>query len=335
MWLLLPEERLKMPKVSICIPTYNTAKYLGQAIESVLEQDYQDYELVICDNASTDKTPELVRRYDDSRIRYVRFEELTNQAGNFNRCLKEAQSEFVTLLHSDDFFLPGFLTDRVNRLDRQPEVGFIFGAVRIVDANGAVGPVNRRWTEDGYFEKGRLLASLLEGCIVSPPSLMVRKACADRAGLFRTDLTWGHDWEWTIRLAEQGAAIYTSEPQAAYRVHDSSGTAEILHAAKNGHQERRILLETFHRLSSRDQSFHKLRRPAFQALSRRHMYFAEQSLLAERRNVTRNNLWYAALADTSMIVRPTYWALLFGSIAPINLYNQYRTLRNSAAAFQR
>jgi hypothetical protein len=61
------------------------------------------------------------------------------------------------------------------------------------------------------------------------------------------------------------------------------------------------------------------------------MYFAEQSLLAERRAVARNNLWYAALADASMIVRPTYWALLLGSVAPINLYNQYRALRGSMA----
>lgn len=324
-----------MPKVSICIPTYNTVRYLGQTIESVLAQDYQDYELVICDNASTDETPELVRRYDDSRLRYVRFEELTNQAGNFNRCLKEARGEFITLLHSDDFFLPGFMADRVSRLERQSEVGFVFGAVKIVDALGVEVSTGSRWPEDRYFEKGQLLASLLEGCLVSPPSLMVRKSCAERAGLFRTDLTWGHDWEWTIRLAEQGAACYASEPLAAYRVHDSSGTAEILHAAKNGDQERRILQETFKRLSSADQSINNLRRPAFQALSRRHMYFAEQSLLAERRAVARNNLWYAALADASMIVRPTYWALLLGSVVPINLYNQYRALRNSVAVPER
>jgi glycosyltransferase involved in cell wall biosynthesis len=320
-----------MPKVSICIPTYNTARYLPETIESVLAQDFTDYELVICDDVSSDNTPEICARYNDPRIRYIRYRENAKQAGNFNRCLDEAQSEFLAILHADDFWLPGFLADRVKRLTDNPKLGFVFGTVQIVDADSNLLSTSGRWPEDHLFEVGGLLEALLFGCIVCPPSLMVRKASADRAGKFRTDLTWGHDWEWALRLAEQNAAYFASEPLAAYRVHDGSGTAEQLSAAKNGFQERRILQDTFARLAANENRLHKLKRPAFAALSRRHMYFAEQSLLAERRAVARNNLWYAALADASMIVRPTYWALLLGSVAPINLYNQYRALRGSMA----
>lgn len=324
-----------MPKVSICIPTYNTACYLPEAIESVLAQDFTDYELVICDDVSSDNTPEICAGYQDPRIRYIRYRENAKQAGNFNRCLEEARSEFLAILHADDYWSPGFLSDRVKRLTENPELGFVFGAVQIVDAESNLLSIGRCWSEDQQFERCDLLEALLFGCIVCPPSLMVRTERAHQAGKFRTDLTWGHDWEWALRLAEQNAAYFASEPLAAYRVHDGSGTAEQLSAAKNGFQERRILQDTFARLAANGNRFHHLKRPAFAALSRRHMYFAEQALLAERRSVARNNLWYAALADASMIVRPTYWALLLGSIAPIKLYDQYRALRNSAAVSER
>ncbi|MFY9555296.1 MAG: glycosyltransferase [Blastocatellia bacterium] len=321
-----------MPAVSVCIPTHNTARYLPQAIESVLRQDFTDFELVICDNASKDETPSLCRNYGDERIRYLRFEELTNQAGNFNRCLTEARGEFVTLLHADDFFLSGFLTDRVNRLRACPEAGFVFGAVQIVDADGEESSTKRQWPEDRLVGRDELLRSILLGCIVSPPSLMVRKSSVEKAGGFRTDLTWGHDWEWTIRLAEIGKAWFVTEPFAAYREHGGSGTAEILSAAKNGDQEQKILNDAFARLSADDERWRKLRRQAYRALSRRHMYFAEYALMQGQPAITRNNLGYAARADVTLLTRPTFWALLMGSFGPARLYLRYRSLRNAAAS---
>jgi glycosyltransferase involved in cell wall biosynthesis len=325
-------EREALPKVSVCIPTYNSARYLPETIESVLRQDFADYELVICDDVSTDETPEICRAYDDPRIRYIRYRENAKQAGNFNRCLQEARGDFVTLLHADDWLLSGFLSDRVNRLTLDPGLGFVFGAVRIADAKSNLISTSGRWADDTYFRPGELLDHLLFGCVVSPPSLMVRKVCTTTAGLFRGDLTWGHDWEWAMRLAEHCAAQYVHEPLAVYRVHDASGTAEQLNAAKNGSQERRILKETLERTSATDNRFNKLRRPAFQALSRRHMYFAEQALFDGRRPVARNNLYYAALADGTMLGRTTFWALLLGSFGPVKLYSKYKQLRNASVA---
>jgi len=88
------------------------------------------------------------------------------------------------------------------------------------------------------------------------------------------------------------------------------------------------LKDTFARMSSSQSR--GLRRPAFKALARRHMYFAESALLEDRREVTRNNLWYAVLADPSMALRPSYWALMLGSFGAVHLYSRYRALRNGA-----
>jgi glycosyltransferase involved in cell wall biosynthesis len=318
-----------MPKISVCIPTYNGARYLREAIDSVLDQEFADYELMVCDNASTDDTPEICSSYKDGRLRYLRFEELTNQGGNFNRCLKEANGQYITLLHADDFILPGFLADRVKRLDDRPTVGFVFGAVKVVDAEGMVISINKRWNEDRTFEAGKLVDSLLLGCIVCPPSLMFRRLCANNAGLFRTDLSWGHDWEWSLRLAEHCGAWYASEPRAAYRVHAESGTAEQLNAARNGRQEELILQAALARLEASDGRFRKLKRPALRALSQRQMYFAEQALLGGRKGVARNNLWYAAKSDLKAVTRPTFWALLAASAGSINWYKRYSTARDA------
>jgi hypothetical protein len=178
------------------------------------------------------------------------------------------------------------------------------------------------------FTVGEFLETLLQGCVVCPPSLMVRRICAEKAGPFRTDLTWGHDWEWTMRLAEQAAVCYVNEPFAAYRVHDASGTAEVLNAAKNGSQERRILRDTLERLSHVGTRFRDLHTLAFRALSHRHMYFAELALLRGKRKIARYNLRYAALANPRILTRPTFWALLLGSVGRIGWYTRYLALRN-------
>jgi glycosyltransferase involved in cell wall biosynthesis len=315
------------PKVSVCIPTYNTARYLPTAIESVLRQDFSDFELVICDDASTDNTSEIVHSYDDSRIRYVRTAGKSGQSGIFNRCHQEARGELVTILHADDYFLPGFLSDRVRRFESSSTYDFVFGAVQTVDVGGSRVSVGGRWNEDRTFAKGELLEPMLHGCILCPPSLMIRRSCLEMVGPFNKDYTWGPDWEWDLRLAEHCGGCYTSTAFAAYRVHDASGTAEQLSAAKNGPQERRILRETFDRICAADPTRKKWKRPVYRGLSLRHMYFAQEALAAGRRKVTRSNLWYAALAHKPMALRPTFWALWLASVSPFRWYSVYRSAR--------
>jgi glycosyltransferase involved in cell wall biosynthesis len=319
---------VRIPKVSVCIPTYNGASYLGQAIESVLAQDFEDFEVVICDDASTDGTPELCSRYEDLRIRYIRFEENAGQAGNFNRCFREAKGELLTLLSADDYFLPGLLSECVARLNEHSEAGFVVGATENVDAASLHLSTSRRWPEDRYFQRGEFFEHLLLGAVVNTLSLVVRRERLEKGGYFRTDITWGHDWEWILRLAENCAVCYVSRPLAAYRVHDGSGTAEILYAAKNGAQERGILCDVFERLPENGDK-RRLRRSAYRALGRRHMYFAEQAILSGRRSVARNNLFYASLADPVLLTRPTFWALALGSIGPRTVYTHYRSARKA------
>jgi hypothetical protein len=141
-------------------------------------------------------------------------------------------------------------------------------------------------------------------------------------------MTWGHDWDWGLRLAEANAAYYDAEPLACYRLHEGSGTAENLNAAKNGPQERKILDDALTRAALIDTRATSWRRSALRALALRHMYFSEQALLDNRQSVARYNLHYALRADLSMAIRPTMWAILLGSIAGRRWYVAFRHLRS-------
>jgi len=313
--------------VSICIPTHNMGRYLGGAIASVLGQTLSDFELIVCDDASTDETAAVVNRSHDLRLRYRRFEDRAGQAGTFNRCLESASGEYLTILHADDLLLPGFVSDRVHRLRARPDAAFAFGAVRVIDAEGRPIGVNAPWPEDRDFTSREILLELLRSCVVCPPSVMVRRRNVHSAGPFRQDLTWGHDWEWTIRLAATGDAVYAADPAAAYRVHDGSGTAEMLKAARNGPQERRILSDAIDCLAAADPSYGRFRRDAFASLGRRQLYYAHLALERRQPGVARNNLRWAARADPRLVARPTFWLLLLASLGLRSPYAGWTRLR--------
>ena len=83
------------PLVSVCIPVYNGEKYIGETIESVLKQTFKDFELVVCNNCSTDHTLDVVSKYQDPRIRVVTNEQNVGMVGNWNVCLKEARAKNI------------------------------------------------------------------------------------------------------------------------------------------------------------------------------------------------------------------------------------------------
>ena len=106
---------MSRPSVSVIIPTYNYARYLPEAVDSVLEQDFDDYELIIADDASTDNTAEVCRRYaeQDSRIRSVRHEKNLGMVENWNWCLRQARGKYVKYLLADDKFLEPYALRRM------------------------------------------------------------------------------------------------------------------------------------------------------------------------------------------------------------------------------
>ena len=127
-----------MPRVSIGLPTYNRAALLPRALDALLGQEYGDFELVVCDNASADGTEEVARAYAarDRRVRYVRQPNNVGVLGNFARALDEARGEYFMWAADDDAWSPRYVSTLAARLERHPEVALCAAEVQRVDPEG-------------------------------------------------------------------------------------------------------------------------------------------------------------------------------------------------------
>lgn len=128
------------PRVSIGLPVYNGERYLGEALDSLLAQTFEDFELIISDNASTDRTGEIGRSYAtrDKRVRYVRNDRNIGFAKNFQRAVELASGQYFKLHAADDLVAPEFLARCVEVLDREQHVVLVYPRARLINEFGAV-----------------------------------------------------------------------------------------------------------------------------------------------------------------------------------------------------
>jgi glycosyltransferase involved in cell wall biosynthesis len=318
-----------VPRVSVCIPTYNSARYLAEAIESVLAQTFANFELIVCDNASTDDTPAVSRRYTDPRFRYVRFEELVGQGGNWNRCVGLASGKYVALLHADDVYLPDFLAERVATLDRRPEVGLAFGAVDIIDAAGQIQGRQSEGDESFVAPAPDYFGILLHRCAINPAAPLVRRACYATVGNFDERRLWGIDWQMWLRLAARFGVAYSPHVAACYRVHGASGTATALFSADNCSQDLEVLRWAFIEMDARPElgRFASMREQVYRSLALRTLFAAGYNCEIGNLAGVRKNLGWVLRTDRSLGWRPTFWALGMSCCLGSWVYRCFRNVR--------
>lgn len=208
-------------KVSVVIPTYNRAKYLPEALKSVLTQTFVDFELVVVDDGSTDNTAEIVRAMADPRIRYI-AQSNRGVAGALNTGWRAARGEYIGRLDSDDVWLPNLLQELVPILERNPEMGVVYARAQWMDADGKQLPQIL-----GTPEKfpGENLKSLLYGDCVCPIAVVFRVRCIESVGGYDDRLAGNEDWDLWIRMAEHYGIGYVDSILARYRVHSGNSQA--------------------------------------------------------------------------------------------------------------
>ena len=129
-----------MPRVSIGVPVYNGERYIAETLDSLLAQTYKDFELIICDNASTDRTQQICRTYAerDGRVRYVRNPENVGASKNYMLALGLSSGEYFRWANSDDLFAPEGLARCVEVLDREPSVVLAYPKTKFIDERGNI-----------------------------------------------------------------------------------------------------------------------------------------------------------------------------------------------------
>ena len=225
---LLRHKKLALqPKISICIPTYNRKEYLGQALESALAQRYENFEVVVVDDGSTDGTQEMMQSIHDARIRYIRNATNRGRPYTRNKCIEEARGEYILWLDDDDTLADDILEQYLLVLNRYQKIEVIYGNL-INLHNGKVffSP------KDFYRNNKTLMNNLLTvGCPLPNPATMVKKELYAKFGKYNEEFVRAQDYEFWTRIALHTTVKKYNGISCNYRIHDdniSAGSAELL-----------------------------------------------------------------------------------------------------------
>jgi glycosyltransferase involved in cell wall biosynthesis len=220
---------VKLPTVSVLLPTYDRAGYLGAAVESVLAQTFGDFELIVVDDGSRDETPRLLASYTD-RLRYLR-QENKGMAAARNRGIREARGELVGLLDSDDRWEPRLLETVRAAFTRHPEAGAAFVAERSMDGGGNVSArIHSKRTPGPFFTPEGMIGKDTRVGSGRPP--LARRDLFDRLGYYDESLGGAWDCEMWIRWSFHTPMVLVPEPLILRRIHPGNFSGDRLRDAE-------------------------------------------------------------------------------------------------------
>lgn len=210
-----------MPEVSVIIPTYNSAHYLMQAVESVLSQTFRDLEILVIDDGSTDETEVVMRQYG-APVRYIRQRNSGVSAAR-NRGIAESRGRYIAFLDADDTWYPHKLERQLAALDKHRGYQLCYSAFTLATAD--LTPI--RVVQSRRFG-GAVEDLLLRGNVVgSICSVLCKRSLFKVVGDFDPSLSQCADWDMWLRLATQTEFLYMDEPLVTYRQHDSNMSRKV------------------------------------------------------------------------------------------------------------
>jgi len=225
-----------MVNVSVIIPAYNSEKYIGKAIESVIKQTYQDFIILIGNDGSIDNTVDIIKNYKElypNKIRYF-SQENKGQASITNMLLREVDSTYVAYLDSDDEWPPEKLEKSIKVLDENKSIGVVYSGYYSINAENKI--LGKYLPPK--FNKNTLL--LID--YVNRSTLVHRSESIENVGFFDESITGNDDHDMEIRLSEV-YEFYEIEPLAIYRIHGNN-----IHLKRPN--QKVWVLETYHQILS-------------------------------------------------------------------------------------
>lgn len=201
------------PLVSVIIPTYNRANFIRRAIDSVFIQDYENVEIIVVDDASTDNTESIVRDIKDDRIVYIKNERNLGVSASRNRAIGISRGEVIAFLDSDDYWLEGKLKKQLAKLLGDRDIGLVYTGERFIDDRGII------LRDEIPRYSGYIYDVLLAKNFISPSSSIVRRDVLDDVGLFLEDLDYREDHELWLRISKKYKIDYVPEILTVRYIH--------------------------------------------------------------------------------------------------------------------
>lgn len=209
---------MKNPTVSVIIPTYNRAHLVGRAIQSVLNQTYNDFELIIVDDGSTDNIDDIIKDFQkkEKRIKYIRHEKNRGGSAARNTGIKASRGEYIAFLDSDDEWLKEKLKRQIKVFkNASSEVGVVYTGFLVIDERS--NEIKRIFTpkKRGYIYKDLLF----EVCVGTCSTLVIKKECFNQVGMFDEKLPAHQDWDLEIRISKYYKYNFIKTPLVKYYLH--------------------------------------------------------------------------------------------------------------------
>jgi len=193
-----------MPKVSVIIPTYNYGKYIEKAIDSILAQAYQDFEIIVVDDGSIDNIREIIETKYKNKVRYY-YQKNKGAPAARNKGIEESKGKYLVFLDADDSFHPSNLEKKARFLDNNSEFEWVYSDCQYIIQEGF--DLQKKATFKGFCAekklKGNIFRELAMGLMIPVDAVMLRKRVLDRVGIFDETLRSFQDYDLWLRIASQ------------------------------------------------------------------------------------------------------------------------------------
>ena len=211
-----------MPVISVIIPTYNAERTILETITSVQKQTFSDFELLLINDGSSDRTLELLQNISDERLQIFSYENAGVSVAR-NRGIAHATGEVIAFLDADDLWTPDKLELQVAALQQHPQAGVAYSWTYIMDEKGKSFHVD----ESIFFEGDVYVNLLVRNFICSGSNSLIRRQAIESVGEFDPTLTHGEDWEFYLRLAADWPFVVVPKAQILYRQTSGSASSKV------------------------------------------------------------------------------------------------------------
>lgn len=309
------------PQVSVIMAVYNTQDYLNQAVESILNQTFEDFEFIIINDASSDATSDILKSYRDERICLIDNEENIGQTKSLIKGCKIARGRYIALMDGDDIAFHHRLEKQAAFLDSRPDVGLVGSTFLLIDSAGYVIRYSKLATDSAELKR-----QLFRSNCFCHASAMFRKRCIEKVGAYREEFKFAQDYDLWLRIVEEFEIANFDEPLCKYRVCPQAISVArrkqqdyYAHLAYSFAIQRQVFGRDKLGYEPPGRRFQVLRQKLERGYFPRRQVISDKYLICARKYASKNKRWSTATAAKyclkSLIYNPlnlTTWRWMFG-----------------------
>lgn len=233
---------IKNPLVSIVVPSFNHAAHIEQCIESIIKQNYNNYELIVIDDGSIDNSPAILMELKEKYGFYLEINENQGLSKTLNRGFRDiSKGKYLTFCASDDYWLPGKLDKQVQFLEKFPEYAMVYGKAQIVNELGEF-DFKKTIARNRNLKGGRIFKELINIEFHPPVNYMLRSSVVKEIGYYREHI-WAEDFDMNLRISNSYPIGFIDEYLSCYRVNNSIPNKNLTFKTVYSHKDSILLFK--------------------------------------------------------------------------------------------